>query len=264
MIIETLKVHDDINTKKCERVKISIDSYLSSSKHRTLRSLSEDANIPYSTVRRIHSLDGNPKPEAIIKIFNTIGNDKALFDYMKDFHPEIAGVMAKNQSHNKEYTYISETTKSYYTDERYFLILNLASTSSGTTEEEVIHTLGTLGLERLNHLQEEGLIIKDVEGRYFGANTNYKLSLTDTKSRIALSMKHYRIEEAGSNNNWLSFQTESLNDEGLRAMKKLSQKHFNERKDQIYNNPMYQGKIKHYSACISSTFLPYAKDGGIQ
>lgn len=47
-------------------------------------------------------------------------------------------------------------------------------------------------------------------------------------------------------------------------MKELCVKHFNERKDQIYNNPMYKGDIKYYSACVSSTFLPFAEEGGIQ
>lgn len=90
------------------------------------------------------------------------------------------------------------------------------------------------------------------------------MSFSDTKKRIKLALDHYRLEEAGSINNWMSFQTESINEEGLKAMKKLSQKHFNERKDQIFNNPMYKGELKYFSACISSTFLPFTEDGGLQ
>ncbi len=97
-----------------------------------------------------------------------------------------------------------------------------------------------------------------------GAVGNYKLPFSDTKERIRQSLDYYRLDEAGSINNWMSFQTESINEEGLKALKELSRKHFNERKDQIYNNPMYKGDIKHYSACVSSTFLPYSEDGGLQ
>jgi hypothetical protein len=146
----------------------------------------------------------------------------------------------------------------------YFLILNLASTNSGTTTEEVSHHLGTVGIERLNHLVSEGLIIADKNDRFVGANHNFKLSFAETKKRIELSMKYYRLDEAGSIHNWMSFQTESTNDDGLKALKKLNQKHFNERKDQIYNNPMYNGDIKHYTASVSSTFLPYAEKGDLQ
>jgi hypothetical protein len=62
----------------------------------------------------------------------------------------------------------------------------------------------------------------------------------------------------------MSFQTESINTDGLKALKKLNQKHFNERKDQIYNNPMYNGDIKHYTASVSSTFLPHVEKGELQ
>jgi len=218
------------------------------------------ANVPATTLKRIISLSGNPKAETVIKVFNTAGADELLLKYMNEFHPEIAMVMNRNSNHNKEYTYIDNNESDYYTSEDYFLIMNLASTTSGTTQDEIAYQLGMLGLERLKHLVEVGLIIEDSSGRYFGKTSSYKLSFADTKKRIALSLKYYRLSESGADNNWMSFQTESINAEGLVALKNLSRKHFNERKDQIYNNPMYKGDIKHYSACISSTFLPYFRE----
>ncbi len=207
---------------------------------------------------------GNPKPETVLKVLKTLGEDEALYNYMLDFHPEIAKIMNDNFSHNSEYTYINNQTRDFYTSEDYYLILNLASTTSGTTRDEVSYSLGAIGIERLNKLIESKLVIESTDGQLYGSNSNYKLSFADTKKRVALSMKYYRLDEAGSQNNWMSFQTESLNEQGLKALKKLQQQHFNERKDQIYNNPMYKGNIKHYSASISSTFLPYLENGGLQ
>lgn len=169
-----------------------------------------------------------------------------------------------NLSFKSEYEYISKKAKDFFTNPSYYLILNLASTTSGTTAKEITYHIGDIGLERLSHLIEEGLIIEGTKGRYFGATSSYKLPFSDTKKRVKLALDYYRLEEAGSTNNWLSFQTESLNEDGLKAMKELSRKHFNERKDQIYNNPMYRGSIKHYSACVSSTFLPYTENEGVQ
>lgn len=77
-------------------------------------------------------------------------------------------------------------------------------------------------------------------------------------------MKYYKLEEAGNINNWMSFQTESINNEGIKALKSLQQKHFNERKDQIFNNPMYNGDLKVYSVTVSSTFLPFSENGVLQ
>lgn len=183
---------------------------------------------------------------------------------MEEFHPDIAKIMNNSFSHNEEYTFIEDQNREYYSNENYFLILNLASTRAGTTRDEVSYQLGMVGLERLDYLVEIGLVIEDTKGRYFGSTQNYKLTFAETKKRIKLSIDHYRLEEAGSINNWMSFQTESINEEGLQALKKLNQKHFNDRKDQIFDNPMYKGDIKAYTASISSTFLPYTENEGLQ
>ena len=79
-----------------------------------------------------------------------------------------------------------------------------------------------------------------------------------------MSLKHYRLEEAGNINNWMSFQTESTNAPGLVALKRLNQKQHLERKEQIFYNPMYNGDIKVYSASISSTFLSYSGKEDLQ
>ena len=262
--IETINLNEDINQRKCIQVKNCIDSYLSKRPNLNLQSIEDKTTVAYTTLRRIHTLKGNPQPETVIRIFNALGEDELLYIYMNEFHPDIAKVMNMNFSHNQEYKFVDEKSRSYFTSEDYFLILNLASTNSGTTAEEVSHHLGTVGIERLNHLVSDGLIIADKNDRFIGANHNFKLSFAETKKRIEMSMKHYRLDEAGSIHNWMSFQTESTNVDGLKALKKLNQKHFNERKDQIYNNPMYNGDIKHYTASVSSTFLPYAEEGDLQ
>lgn len=183
---------------------------------------------------------------------------------MKEFHPEIAKVMGQTYSHNQEFEYVDNKNRDYFSDENYFLILNLAYTQSGTTQDEVIYELGMRGLERLDELVSQGLIIEDTNGRYFGSQNKFKLSFADTKKRIELAMNHYRLEEAGSLHNWMSFQTESLNEDGLKALKSLNRKHFNEKKDQVFYNPMYNGDIKVYSASVSSTFLAFSDKGGLQ
>lgn len=209
-------------------------------------------------------LKGNPQPETAIKIYNALGEDQHLYEYMKEFHPDIAKVMNFNFSHNQEFDFVDDQDREYFTNESFFLILNLAYTNAGTTEDEVTYELGMRGLERLNELAERGLVHKDTNGRYFGTNNKFKLSFADTKRRIELAMNHYRLEEAGAMHSWMSFQTESINEEGLKALRKLNQKHFNERKDQIFYNPMYNGDIKVCSASVSSTFLSYTEKGDLQ
>lgn len=254
----------EVNLNKCERVKACIESYLEKNPRLTLVNVEEKTTVPHSTLRRIMGNKSNPQPEAVIKVFRGLGFDQALFQYMKDFHPEIASVMGLKFSHNTEYEFVSEENREFFISEDYYLLMNLAFTTSGTTTEEISFNLGQVGLQRLEELLNKGLITKNDKGRFVGNLGNYKLGFADTKKGIELALKYYKLEEAGNINNWMSFQTESINFEGIKALKSLQQKHFNERKDQIFNNPMYNGDLKVYSVTVSSTFLPFSENGVLQ
>jgi hypothetical protein len=254
----------DINLSKCKQVKACITSYLLKNSSLTLVNVEEKTSVPHSTLRRIMNSSGNPSAEAVIKIFRSLGFDNELVKYMKDYHPEIATIMALKSSHNQEYEYIADDDRQYFLDEQNFLILSLAYTTSGTTEKEVRYELGDRGLAKLNELIEKGLILRSENGKLLGKSTNFKFSLADGRKRVEYALKYYRPEEAGNINNWLSYQTESLNEEGLKALKSLQQKQFNERKEQIFNNTMYLGNIKVYSTSVSSTFVAYQESGVLE
>lgn len=259
-----LESNGDINLGKCERIKACMDSYLEKNPRMTLQSIEDKTDVPNSTLRRIVSLKGNPQPETAIKIFRSLGFDNELLQYMKEYHPDIATVMATKNSHNQEYEYIENEDRQYFLDEQNFLILSLAYTTSGTTEKEIRFELGERGIEKLYELMEKGLIIRSDNGKLVGKKSNFKFSLADGKKRIEYALKYYRPEEAGNMNNWLSYQTESLNQEGLKALKLLQQKQFNERKEAIFNNPLYLGNIKVYSTAVSSTFVAFKESGVLE
>ncbi len=255
----------DINSNKCERVKACIASYLLKNSNLTLVNVEEKTSVPHSTLRRIMNGTGNPSAEAVIKIYRSLGFDSELVSYMRDHHPEIATIMAIKSSHNQEYKFVNDSDREYFISEDFFAIITMAYTSNGTTEKEILEEFGKMGLSRLQELLERGLIKKDASDRYLGnKHEDYQLSYADTKRRIELALRYYKLNEAGKVNNWMSFQTESLNEDGLNALKSLQQKHFKERKELIFNNPMYNGKLKVYSATVSSTFLTYKDLGELQ
>ena len=251
----------EINVAKCRRIATCIESYMKKYPHIALTNVFERTSVPETTLRRILQFKGNPQPEAVVKILQRLGFERELYSYLNDFHPDIARLTIATNSHNSEYELMNEYDREYFISEDYFAIANMAYTSSGVTEREIADEFGKRGLERLLTLHEKGVVRKDEKGRYFGNIENYKFTLADGKKRIELALKYYRLNEAGNVNNWLSFQTESLSDEGLKGMKLLSQKHFNERKE-FLENPIYRGENKFYSAAIASTFLPYSNGMG--
>lgn len=257
-----LEGNGDINQGKCERIKACIDSFLEANPRLSLQNVEDKTGVPISTLRRITYLKGNPQPETVIKVFLALGFDNELVLYMKDFHPEIATVMALKNSHNQEYEYVTNEDRQYFLEESNFLILSLAYTTSGTTEDEVRFELGERGVSKLQELLAKGIVLRMESGQIVGKIKDFKLPFSDVKKRVEFALKHYRLEEAGGVNNWMSYQTESLNDEGLKVLKNLEQKQFNDRKDLVFNKAMYLGNKKVYSLAVSSTFLAY-KDSGV-
>jgi hypothetical protein len=88
---------------------------------------------------------------------------------MKDYHPEIATIMAM---------------KSNFLDEQNFLILSLAYTTSGTNEKEIRFELGERGIAKLNELIDKGFILKLESGRIIGKIIDFKLPFSDVKKEL--------------------------------------------------------------------------------
>lgn len=258
-----IKEANNSHAKGCERINTVLFNGYLKNPNLSIKSLEAKTGVPHTTLRRIIKNESDPNPAAVIKIFRAFGLDDELLQYMQDFHPEIASVMKDNSVHNNEYNYIEQDHRQYFTDESNFLILSLAYTKAGTTEEEIQTQLGSVGLNKLYSLTNKGLILKQEDGSYVGKIKDFKLPFADVIKRLGYAMKFYNLEEAGSINNWLSYQVESLNDEGIKALKLLQQSQFIERKEKIFNNPMYFGHTKVYCAAVGSTFLPYKEDVGV-
>lgn len=257
--INSLEASSNVSIAKCGKIKSCIDSFLLKNAALSLQNVEDKTRIPITTLRRIISFRGNPNPETVIKIFLSLGFDKELVNYMEDYHPEIAMAMAA-RSHNQERDYIEEDDAHYFTEKSSFLIMTMAYTKFGITKDEIRSELGLTGVTKLNELLKKGLVIQRDNGRIVGKKDKYKLSYKDTLKRIENSLEYYRISEAGGVNNFLNYQTASLNEEGIRAEKILNQEQAIERRERIYNNPDFQGDIKKFNCTISSTFKVYNVD----
>ena len=247
----------DISTAKCESIKACLDSYLQKNPKLSLQSIDDKTGIPISTLRRITNLNGNPNPESVIKLCLALGFDQELIRYMEKFHPEIAAIMAL-KSHNQDRNYVPENEAQYFTEESTFLIMTMAHTSFGITEEEIKREFGLQGITKLNDLIKKGLVVKIDDGRLVGKSEKYKLSFKDTLKRIEISLGYYRLDEAGGDNNFLNYQTESLNLEGLLTLKALEKKQAIERREKVFNKLELHGNYKTFIATFSSTFMPYS------
>ena len=111
---------------------------------------------------------------------------------------------------------------------------------------------GNNGLNKVKELisaeiiTQEGDLLKGFENRF-------KLPFNITLKRVRNFLKYYRLEEAGSANNWLSLQTEKIAKEKFSDFKEILRKQFIERQD-FLNNPVNAGDHLVYTSSVYSTF----------
>lgn len=246
----------DINLEKCKRVKARIDAFLAMNPRLTLQNVKDKTTVAYSTLNRIVNLNGNPKPEAVIKIYQTLGYDKELYLYMNDFHPEIAGLI-EERSRKRDNQYVEDNTAKYFVDESSYQIMCMAYTTAGISEEDIKLHHGLMGVGKLYELLSEGVLVKREDGRIFGKNENYRLTYKDTLRAAELSLKYYRLAEAGSGHNHINHQTESLSLEGIKILMALEKEQAKERRERVFNNPLLKGDYPLFHTSVSSTFMPY-------
>lgn len=243
---------------KCERIKEIVDNYLSKNPNHSLQNICNKTEVKYSTLRRIVNLDGNPDLETSSKIFNGLGEDSKLYDYLSVFHPTMADTVAILKNHlNDEFDLRSEEERTNLLNEENHILLSLALTEEGTNEEEVLYYLGKNSLNKLNKFIEKGLLIKNKNGQIKSSCPNGRLTLFEAKRVLELSMKSYIPSNENGIGSHLSYQTASLSKKGLIILKLFNYRQSQEKREFILRNKELFGPHKVFNATISSTFLPY-------
>lgn len=249
----------EINLNKCLRVKACIDSYLSKHPRLTLINVEDKTTVSHTTLRRIVSGKGNPQAEAVIKIYRGLGFDLELYQYMLDFHPDIANLM-RVDDRGRENSFVSNDEAKYFTDESTYHIMSMAYSHAGISEDDIKLHFGLNGLQKLHELLSKGILKRHENGRIFGLKENYRLSYSDTLEATKLSLNFYRIAEAGRGINHINHQTDSLNLLGIKALMVTEKEQAKYRSENIFSNPLYFGDIHVFHTSVSSTYMAYTDE----
>lgn len=233
----------------------AITNYLNSHPRVNLQNVAIKTGVSYSSVSRIMKKTCCPTLDVTLKILLGLGEKERIADLINEVDSD-TGKLLQTYKCNQEYSFIDKNFESYFADEDYFLILNLAYTRAGTNREEIRDELGKKGVRKLDELIEKKLVTVKGE-KVYGQKDKFRLPLNITKDRIQLALKYYRVKEAGAPHTWISFQTESIDKKGLEILKQINQEAFTKRKEMVFDNPERQGSIKVFSASFSSTFQEF-------
>ena len=98
------------------------------------------------------------------------------------------------------------------TQESYIMIIQAAYSSSGTTEEEVVHNLGMVGKKNLDILIEKEMVIKKDDGRIVGRSQGIgMIGPEHIRKFFQSTLSHYGSNRDTANNR-IRFHTKSVNE----------------------------------------------------
>lgn len=218
--------------------------------------IAQEVGISQPTFNRIENGQGNPTFVTISKLLSATGKYHKIADVINMVYPNISEKIQLDYSHNEETPIMGGDFAKFFSISDYRNIILLASTRSGTTRNEIRSEYGIQGINKLDKLLTLN-ILTEVRG-IIKANEE-KISFDQQilkECTLDCINENYDAEKFGSNQNWLSFQTESVNKEKAMTLiiKKL-QKTYKEIKEEILYSPEYFGNDKIFISMVADSLL---------
>ena len=236
--------------------------------------IAKDWGISQPTLVRVENQTTEVSLEVFLQILSGSQNTKKMAEYMELTDPSLyealnlcfAHSLEKlhylidpktvdglygNFKHNKKYRPFISQYIGLFGDKENLDILLQASTRKGLPKKDV-KKKGMEELIKAQTLENLRVIELDDNQIYRTKEHNFRLPFHIIKKNIEHALKYYRIEEAGKDNNWISFQTESLNKNALKEYKEILRKQFIERAE-FFEDRDNDGEFCVVTSCYSST-----------
>ncbi len=137
-------------------LKTAIQNYLEADKRRSLSTLARKSGVSYATVRRLAQGEiKEPQLDNVLQICAIIMPFEQTIELLDSYNPDIAEWLRSKRRNHYEFSPLQDSF-SFETPDVF--IIAHAATKNGLREEIVIERFGRYGVERLQLLEEGGLI----------------------------------------------------------------------------------------------------------
>lgn len=243
--------------RKCSILNSYITEYKAQHPNLSSNQIANRLGIPQASLNRIENRTTNPSLENVLNILIGTGNQESIARILEDVFPNQKEKFKQIFSTNLDTQFWDKKSTNFATKNETFLIMQSACTRNGITYDEVKERFGTYGIEQLNLLLDHKVLRKQANGSYGVDQEKINVTFSDLKKMLTLALeKCYCPEE---NSNHLSYQTESVNQEGLylifQELKRVQQNIKN-----ILYNPKFFGKNKIFVGIVSDKIIKDDKD----
>ena len=189
----------------------AIDRYLEGSKSRSLSSLARRSNVAYSTIRRIAQRESIPHPFTALAICEIVMPTRDRLVFLKKHFPTIGNLMNTCYSEDLPNESTGASLRKFIGLEPHNRIFNMAATTNGVDVDTVKKLTGSLGLDALEEMIEDGLLNQSADGRVFYAYNSWALgNIDDALLQVKHSVGHFDKSLVGTEGASLMHATASI------------------------------------------------------
>lgn len=241
--------------RRCNILNTYISEFKGKHPYLSSNQIANKLGIPQSSLNRIENQTTNPSLENILNIMVGTGNRGKIPEVLNIIFPSQKEKFDLIFSQNKETPFLDEVSVGYATRDDTFLIMQMAFTRSGVTISEIREKFGHYGLDKLDLLMEEGILHKREDGTIGVNEEKANASFADLKKMLLMAIdKCYQPDSHDKAGAHLSYQTESVNSEGFRAI--LDElKTVQAKIRRILYNPQYYGDLKVFVGMVSDQII---------
>lgn len=236
----------------CQALRRRVKHYKKDHPALSSQQIAKRFNMSSSTLNRIENQDiKNPTIDQVLKVLRGTGETNDLLSFIEEYYPDIAETYKDAYSHNSDNEFISNEAEHFFRDEETYLIMLLAYTGLGTTEEEVYKELGEKGRRTLSRLVDMSILKESSNGIFYTKDLNAKMSQEVTKKLLLNTIDHcYQSELIGKLNNFLSIQTESINKKGAEELTRILKNAYSDI-NEVLTSEKFDGDLKFFVGLTS-------------
>ena len=199
----------------------------------------------------------NPSLASISKLLSALGKSYKISEAVEKADPSLASTLKANLSHSLDIPVAVGDAAGYFADDNYRNIFLLAISRSGTTRDEVHGEYGDFGLKKLDEMVASGVLREEDGVVRFPHKNEVTFGQSLLKNAlIGCTKERYDTEKFGTDENWLSFQTESVDKaKAMGLIRDKMQKLYEEIRDEILYSPRYHGNDKIFIGMVADSLL---------
>jgi AraC-like DNA-binding protein len=254
-----------------EQLRSMIENYLANHSSLTLNALAERSKVAATTLRRLVQGEqgGQLAPHSVLALVSYLLKEKRISSLLNIVDGPVAEILRRSFDQfifSEESKHeMSQDLNTLFQDRQLYLIYKLAANQCGTSASEIVEQFGSVGLQKLQYLIEQDVIISGAQNRLHAKQKNFSVDLTLAHNLTHSLLDFYKPLDVEKGLNLFYSLSEGMNEAGIQKIKEI-EKEAVKKIFEIMNQKQNQGMIPYFSVVISDVLgsTPKPSEGVLQ